>query len=96
MSKEQAERDAAYYNSRCDSDGHLISGEYQRTELDRQKERADILLQAIDGDYYTICLQRTGIELPATGVHRYSGNVAAVTRRVYEKLNKRYNVLCDF
>lgn len=70
-------------------------GEYKETDLDRQKKQADILLTSVDGNYYTLRLQKP-IEVKGRGVRRYSDNVVAVTESVYNKLQERYNVMCDF
>lgn len=91
-----------------DSNGNLIAvgylvhnpnfipkGEYKETELDRQKKQADILLTSVDGNYYTLRLQ-TPIEVKGRGVRRYNDNVVVVTESVYNKLQERYNVMCNF
>ncbi len=70
-------------------------GEYKRTALDDEKDKADMLLQAIDGNYYTLKLNRP-IEVKGRGVERYSEKLIAVTERVYKQLCKQYNVMCDF
>lgn len=70
-------------------------GDYKETDLDRQKKQADILLTSIDGNYYTLCLQKP-IEVKGRGVRRYSETVVAVTESVYTKLKAKYNVMCDF
>lgn len=74
---------------------YIPRGEYKETELDRQKKQADILLTSIDGNYYTLRLQKP-IELKGRGVERYSETVVAVTESVYTKLKAKYNVMCDF
>ncbi len=73
----------------------ISKGEYKPTELDKQKKRADMLLQSIDGNYYTLKLNRP-IEVKGRGVKNYSNNVIAVTERLYNQLRQRYNVVCDF
>lgn len=70
-------------------------GEYKKTELDQRKRDADILLQSIDGNYYTLKV-REGITVNGRGVKRYSNGVIAVTERVYERLKSTYKVECDF
>lgn len=70
-------------------------GEYKATELDSQKKRADMLLQSIDGNYYTLKLNRP-IEVKGRGVKNYGNNVIAVTERIYNQLQQQYRVMCDF
>lgn len=73
----------------------IKKGEYLPTELDKKKERADILIQSVDGDYFTIFTK--GLEIkPGRGVRRYQNGTFAVTEFVLNKLRKKYNVLCDF
>lgn len=73
----------------------IPKGEYKETELDHQKKQADILLTSIDGNYYTLCLQKP-LEIKGRGVRRYSDSVVAVTESVYNKLEAKYNIMCDF
>lgn len=82
--------------------GHFVEnpdfvekGEYKETELDKQKKQADMLLTSIDGNYYTLFIQKN-IEIKGRGVKRHSGNVVAVTENIYYKLRDKYNILCDF
>lgn len=70
-------------------------GEYKETELDHQKKQADILLTSIEGNWYTLWLQKP-IEVKGRGVRRYSDSVVAVTESVYSKLEAKYNIMCDF
>lgn len=70
-------------------------GEYKATELDAQKESADILLQSIGGNYYTLKLNKF-VDIKGRGVKFYDGNIVAVTERIYDKLRTKYNVVCDF
>lgn len=72
-----------------------IKGEYKETELDRQKKQADILLTSVEGNWYTLFLQKP-IEVKGRGVKRYSDNIVVVTESVYNKLQAKYNVMCDF
>ena len=74
---------------------YVKKGEYKPTELDTQKKGADILLESIYGNYYTLRLQKP-IEVKGRGVRRYSGNVIAVTESVYNKLKDKYNIMCNF
>lgn len=68
---------------------------YKATELDIAKKSADILLQAIDGRYYTLWLNKE-IELKGRGLKERNGRIAVVTANYYEKLNAKYNILTDF
>ena len=68
---------------------------YKATGLDTAKRSADILLQAIDGNYYTLWLNRE-IELKGRGLKERNGRISVVTENYYEKLNAKYNVLTDF
>lgn len=78
-----------------DEDKFIACGQYRETELDKQKREADILLTSIDGGYYTLFLKKH-IEIKGRGVKRHSENVVFVTERIYEELQKRYNIMCDF
>lgn len=70
-------------------------GAYNATAHDNEKAQADFLLQAIDGKYYTIFLNRE-IELPK-GAQRYNAKQACITgKREFEKFAKNYNWECDF
>lgn len=69
--------------------------EYKATELDTKKGNADILLQSIDGNYYTLKLNKD-IDIKGRGIKFYDGNVVAVTERIYNTLRTKYNVVCDF
>ncbi|MCM1216533.1 MAG: hypothetical protein NC209_03975 [Alistipes sp.] len=82
--------------------GYMVSkpnfipkGEYKPAELDEQKKRADMLLQSIDGSYYTLKLNRP-IEIKGRGVKKYGNNIIAVTERIYNQLQQQYRVMCDF
>lgn len=70
-------------------------GEYQETELDRQKKQADILLESIDGNWYTIRLNK-GIKLKSKRIRNYDNGCIAVPESVYTKLQGKYNVMCNF
>lgn len=70
-------------------------GEYQETELDRQKKQADILLESIDGNWYTIRLNRQ-IDLKSKRIRRYDNGCIAVPESMYYKLKSEYNVMCNF
>ncbi len=70
-------------------------GEYQETALDRQKKAADILVESIEGNWYTIRLNRQ-IELKSKRIKRYDNGCIAVPESVYTKLQGKYNVMCNF
>lgn len=70
-------------------------GEYKETALDRQKKAADILVEAIEGNWYTIRLNRQ-IELKSKRIKRYDNGCIAVPESVYTKLQGKYNVMCNF
>lgn len=70
-------------------------GEYKETELDRQKKQADILLESIDGNWYTIRLNRE-IELKSKRIRKYDNGCIAIPESVYNKLKDKYNVMCNF
>lgn len=72
-------------------------GEYKRTTLDDEKDKADILVKAID-DRYTIEVKNPTITLSGRGVKRseWIGNLYYVTERIYNQLREKYNVICDF
>lgn len=73
-------------------------GKYQPTSLDEAKAKADILITSVDGNYYTIKVQKAGISLKGRGIKpsKWIGNVYEVTERVYKSLMNQYNVMCDF
>lgn len=70
-------------------------GEYKETALDQEKEAADILVESIDGNWYTIRLNRQ-IELKSKRIKRYDNGCIAVPESVYDKLKDKYNVMCNF
>lgn len=70
-------------------------GEYKETALDRQKKAADILVESIDGNWYTIRLNRE-IELKSKRIKKYDNGCIAVPESVYNKLQGKYNVMCNF
>ena len=70
-------------------------GEYKETELDCDKKAADILVESIDGNWYTIRLNRQ-IELKNKRIRKYDNGCIAVPESVYNKLKDKYNVMCNF
>ena len=74
----------------------IQKGEYKETLVDVQKKNADILVTSIDGDYYTLFLNKN-IEISIKrGVKKYSEKLIAVTENVYNKLRGMYNIAMDF
>lgn len=91
-----------YENGKLVAEGYLIPnpnfikrGEYKETSLDQQKKQADILVTSIDGNYYTLHLNKP-VEVKGRGMKRYSNGDITVTESVYNKLKEKYNVMCDF
>lgn len=77
-------------------ESEVQKGEYKETSVDAQKKNADILLTSVDGDYYTLFLNKN-IEITAKrGVKRYNERLIAVTESVYNKLRSQYNIAMDF
>ena len=70
-------------------------GEYKETALDRQKKAADILVESIEGNWYTIRLNRE-IEIKSKRIRKYDNGCIAVPESMYYKLKDKYNVMCNF
>ena len=70
-------------------------GEYKDTALDRQKKAADILVESIDGNWYTIRLNRE-IEIKSKRIRKYDNGCIAVPESMYYKLKDKYNEMCNF
>ena len=70
-------------------------GEYKETELDREKKAADILVESIEGNWYTIRLNRE-IEIKSERIRKYDNGCIAVPESMYYKLKDKYNVMCNF
>lgn len=70
-------------------------GEYKETTLDREKKAADILVESIDGNWYTIRLNKQ-IELKSKRIRQYDNGCIAVPESVYTKLQGKYNIMCNF
>lgn len=70
-------------------------GEYKETELDQQKKQADILLESIDGNWYTIRLNKE-IDIKSKRIRNYDNGTIAIPESVFRKLESKYNVMCDF
>lgn len=69
-------------------------GDYKPTTLDYEKKNADMLLQSIDGNYYTLWLNKE-IEVKGRGVERH-GRIVVVSEKMYYILTKTYSILTDF
>jgi hypothetical protein len=68
---------------------------YPRTEIDDRKDKADFLIQAVDGSRYTIYAR--AFTLPESrGVKRYQNGCYAVTDRVLDVLKAKYTHEYDF
>ena len=70
-------------------------GEYKEAALDRQKKAADILVESIEGNWYTIRLNRE-IEIKSKRIRKYDNGCIAVPESMYYKLKDKYNVMCNF
>lgn len=73
----------------------IEKGEYRCTAVDDQKDAADMLIEAIDGSYYTINPKGKTIE-GKRGVKRYSNGFYAVTESVLRRLETRYTFATNF
>ncbi len=70
-------------------------GKYTPTDLDDQKQKADMLITSCDGGSFTI--NTNGIELSGRGVkHRYDNGYYEVTEGMLNKLRAKYNIMTDF
>lgn len=80
-----------------DEDKFIKKGEYKPTEVDKRKQKADILLRACCGGYTEIWLNNPNVTIPGKrGVKKYSERAYAVTDAVLDKLEKQYTIECDF
>ena len=68
---------------------------YPATALDTAKKSADILLQAIDGNYYTLWLNKE-VEIKGRGIKERTGKMVVVTENAYYRLKEKFNILTDF
>jgi hypothetical protein len=68
---------------------------YPGTLIDDQKDTADMLIEACNGNTYTI--NAKGIELAGKGVkHHYDNGYYEVTTCALRKLQAQYNVMTNF
>lgn len=72
-----------------------VKNEYKETLLDAQKKQADILVTSIDGNYYSLFLNRE-IKLSGRGVKVHSEKTVSVTEKVYDRLKSEYRIEMDF
>lgn len=75
--------------------GKVSKAAYPATSLDRAKASADMLLQSIDGNYYTLWLNKE-VELKGRGVKERNGKLVVVTENMYYRLNEKFNIMSDF
>ena len=68
--------------------------EYASINLPEMKQEYDIVVESIDGNWYTIRLNRE-IEIEGKKMYRYDVCIA-VPESVYNKLKDKYNVMCNF
>lgn len=71
-------------------------GEYKATELDNQKNNVDFLLEAIDGKYYTIWMNRP-LELPKNAENEKGSKSAVIIgERAFNAFAKKHTWLPNF
>ena len=68
--------------------------EYASINLPEIKQEYDIVVESIEGNWYTIRLNRE-IEIEGKKMYRYDICIA-VPESVYNKLKDKYNVMCNF
>lgn len=73
-----------------------VKGEYKNTGLDERKAKADFLIQAIDGNWYTLWLNKDITIKAGRSVKRITDRVVCVTERVKAQLCEQYNWATDF
>ena len=77
-------------------EGYKIDTFFNESETAKEaKKSADILVESIDGNWYTIRLNRE-IELKSKRIRKYDNGCIAVPESVYKKLKDKYNVMCNF
>ncbi|MCP3966684.1 MAG: hypothetical protein GY718_10090 [Lentisphaerae bacterium] len=75
---------------------HQEPGIYKPTTLDAEKANADILIQYVDSEAYTIKVQGS-VVLGKQGIKQDYGNgLYDITSRKLDKLQQKYNVMADF
>lgn len=73
----------------------IEKGEYKPTQIDDQKQKADMLITACNGGSYTI--DTKGIGISGRGVKcRYQNGCYEVTEPQLKKLQAKYNVMTYF
>lgn len=73
-----------------------VRGEYKESSLDTQKKQADALLTSIDGNWYSLSLNKNLDIKAGRSVKVYSETNIAVTEKIYDKLASQYNIMTDF
>lgn len=73
-----------------------VKGEYKETLVDEQKQQADALLTSIDGNWYSLTLNKLIDIKSSKSIMIYSESNIAVTEKVYKKLAAKYNIVTDF
>ena len=77
-------------------EGYKIDTFFNESETAKEaKKSADILVESINGNWYTIRLNRE-IDLKSKRIKRYDNGCIAVPESVYDKLKDKYNVMCNF
>ena len=74
----------------------IRKSEYKETDTDRQRKQADLVLEAIDGNYYSVRIQNANVIIPEKRVKRYSNGVVAVPQSIWNKLIKQYTYATNF
>ena len=90
--------DTLLFKGFANDDTFIRRGVYQETTLDKAKKNADMLLQAIDGNWYTLWLNKPIRVKTSRRIKTAVGNdkIIYVTESVYKKLSQQYNIMCDF
>lgn len=72
-----------------------VRNEYKETLIDIQKKQADMLLTSIDGNWYSLFLNKD-IKISGRGVKVHSEKSISVTEKVYDRLKSEYRIDMDF
>ena len=67
-------------------------GEYKRTELDDEKDAADMLLTGIYGNWYTLWIQNPQVRITGKRVEWHTDKSVSVTESIFKKLDKQYTI----
>lgn len=75
-------------------------GEYKRTPLDDEKDRADFLITSIAGNWYTIFIRNKSINLKCglsvKKANDFSGAIYYVTENALDRLKSKHTWMNDF